>query len=67
MTKQRDLAISAIIPMNARLETADLFMPYQNHMGTVVLGKRDEFSSLKYSNAVFPIALLEGKVIGDTQ
>ncbi|MDR1890925.1 MAG: ABC transporter substrate-binding protein [Puniceicoccales bacterium] len=64
MAKQGDFAMAAITPTNARRESVDFSIPYQNNISAAVLVDRDEFSYMKNSNAIFPIALLEGKVVG---
>ncbi|MDR1233063.1 MAG: ABC transporter substrate-binding protein [Puniceicoccales bacterium] len=64
MSKQGDFAMAAITPTDARRENVDFSIPYQDNISAAVLVDSDEFSYMKNTNAIFPIALLEGKRVG---
>ncbi|MDR0742137.1 MAG: ABC transporter substrate-binding protein [Puniceicoccales bacterium] len=64
ISKQGDFAMAAITPTNARRENVDFSIPYQDNISAAVLVDRDEFLYMKDTNAIFPIALLEGKTVG---
>jgi polar amino acid transport system substrate-binding protein len=64
MSKQGDFAMAAITPTNARRENIDFSIPYQNNISAAILVDSDEFSYMKNTNAIFPIALLAGKTVG---
>ncbi|MDR2776862.1 MAG: ABC transporter substrate-binding protein [Puniceicoccales bacterium] len=64
MSKQGDFAMAAITPTDARRENVDFSIPYQDNISAAVLVDGDEFSYMQNTNAMFPIALLEGKTVG---
>ncbi|MDR2432831.1 MAG: ABC transporter substrate-binding protein [Puniceicoccales bacterium] len=64
VSKQGDFAMAAITPTDARRENVDFSIPYQDNISAIVLVDSDEFSYMKDSDAIFPMALLEGRTIG---
>ncbi|MDR1528067.1 MAG: ABC transporter substrate-binding protein [Puniceicoccales bacterium] len=64
MSKQGDFAMAAITPTDARRENVDFSISYQDNISAAVLVDSDEFSYMRDTNAIFPIALLEGKTVG---
>lgn len=64
ISKQGDMAISAITPTDVRRENVDFSISYQDNISAIVLANKDEFSNMLGTDAIFPIELLEGKTIG---
>ena len=64
ISKQGDMAISAITPTDARRENIDFSISYQDNISAIVLADKEEFANMIGTDAVFPIELLEGKTIG---
>lgn len=64
MSKQGDMAISAITPTDARRENVDFSISYQDNISAIVLANKEEFANMLGTDAVFPIELLEGKTVG---
>lgn len=64
VSKQGDFAMAAITPTDARRENVDFSIPYQDNISATVLVDSDEFSYMKDTDAIFPIALLEGRTVG---
>jgi polar amino acid transport system substrate-binding protein len=64
MSKKGDFAMAAITPTDSKRENVDFSIAYQDNISAAVLANREEFVHMENKEAVFPLALLEGKTVG---
>jgi polar amino acid transport system substrate-binding protein len=64
MSKRGDFAMAAITPTNAKRENVDFSTNYQDNISAIVLPNAEEFKFVGTHESSFPIALLEGMMVG---
>jgi ABC-type amino acid transport substrate-binding protein len=56
--------MAAITPTDSRRENVDFSISYQDNISATVLVNKDKFFYMNNTDAIFPITLLEDKIIG---